>query len=262
MNPFYFGTGQRRLFGIYEPARPGGTGTRVAVLCPPCPWDSEYMFAHRSVRRLAAMLGVAGFHTLRFDYFGTGDSAGDIIEADLKGWESDIESAMGELKDTTDATRVTLLGLCLGATLAARVAAKRPREVDALVLWDAVVSGEEYLQSQYQAHQRAFMGQPPPRPAEFGGGYEIMGFPLTARMALEFQAIDLAALVPALPVRTLVAASKSLPSHDMLRPMLAARSAGPLAIERIASQQAWVENSTDPGVLPVNVLQRIVQWLE
>ena len=37
----------------------------------------EYMRTHKAVRQLTMMLAKAGYHLLRFDYFGTGDSAGD-----------------------------------------------------------------------------------------------------------------------------------------------------------------------------------------
>jgi pimeloyl-ACP methyl ester carboxylesterase len=262
MNPFYFGAGRRRLFGAYEPARLDSRHTRAVVFC--YPWGSEYLHAHRSMRRLATMLTEAGFHTLRFDYFGTGDSAGDVIEADIEGWEADIESAMEELKDTTGAVRITLLGLRLGATLAAIVAAKRHRDVDAVVLWDPIVSGGEYLQALHQAHQsNPRIGQPPlSRPAESGGGYEFLGCPLTARMVQDIEAIDLAAVVPVLPMRTLLMASDSLPAEEVLRRMRSGRSPELLAVEHIASDPAWVESFGHAGLVPVEILRRIVQWLE
>src|SRR3954451_13983708 len=76
MTPLFFGSRARRLFGIYEPGRSGSRVPRAAVLCHP--WGQEYIRAHRSMRRLANMLSATGRDTLRFDYFGTGDSAGDM----------------------------------------------------------------------------------------------------------------------------------------------------------------------------------------
>ena len=119
MTPFYFGMRQRRLFGIYEPART--SSAHAAVLCNP--WGNEYIHAYRSLRQLALLLTIAGFHILRFDYYGTGNSAGDMIDADVQGWKADIETAMDELRHITDLQQVTLVGLRLGATLAAAVAA-------------------------------------------------------------------------------------------------------------------------------------------
>ncbi len=259
MNPIYFGNGRRRLFGIYESARVGSANTRAVVLCHP--WGSEYMHAHRSMRQLAIKLTVAGFHCLRFDYFGTGDSAGDTTEGDLKGWEADIESAIEELQETTGRAEVSLVGLRLGATLAASVAAKQRGAIETLVLWDPVVSGEEYLQG---LHVASLMPrrQPAARPAESGGGHEILGFPLPASLAREFQAIDLSALLPLLPARTLILVSHPLPSHDSLRPALAMRSAGSLPIEHVVDMSAWIETSPATGATPVKVLQRIALWLQ
>ena len=111
MNAYYFGTRERRLFGVYEAAR-GSLASRSVVLCHP--WGDEYIHAYRAMRQLSKMLSANGFHTLRFDYFGTGDSDGDTTVGELSGWETDIQSAIKELKDTTNATQVSLVGLRSG----------------------------------------------------------------------------------------------------------------------------------------------------
>lgn len=255
MTPFYFGSGGRRLFGIYEPAASGSGSARAAVLC--YPWGSEYVHAHRAMRQLGTKLAPAGFHTLRFDYFGTGDSAGEITEASLSGWEADIELAIDEAKNMTRATRVTLIGLRLGATLAATVAAKRPSEVNALVLWDPVVSGAEYLKELMS----------PSRPAQGISAvlseencYEIGGFVLTPHMAGQFRAVDLLHL-RAPSIRTLILTSVSLPPHQGLYLARPRRGDESLTIEHIPDISPWIEDSTQTGALPVRVMQRIVQWL-
>ncbi len=255
MNPFFFGESSRRLFGLYAPARATGGKQRGIVLCHP--WGQEYLRAHRSMCQLGKQLAGAGFHVLRFDYFGTGDSAGDMAQADLKGWCSDVDTAIDELKDTASLSRVSLLGLRLGATLAAQVATRRRNVVDALVLWDPVVSGSEHL-----AELRRTDGQAVPRPAAAGGGHEVLGFPLTDALSREIETLDLLQLVAALPARTFVALSQALPSHAALRPALESGGGGKLATELIESQPAWLEDrSSGAGAVPVKVLQRIVEWL-
>lgn len=261
MNPFYFGTGQRQLFGLYTPARTAGASARAIVLCHP--WGSEYLYAQRSMRQLASMLTAAGFHVLRFDYFGTGDSASDMTQADLKGWEDDIEMAIEELKDTTEAKRVALVGLRLGATLAASVAAKRRKDVDALVLWDPIVSGNEYLLElmRYLSSRPLAEVKPAANAPEVCCGYEIRGFRLTENMVREFRTINLCSLVPALPARTLVVMSEEGQSHDVLGAALAGRYAGPLVIEQIVSPPAWLEDGySGAAIIPIKILQRIVEW--
>jgi uncharacterized protein len=145
MNPVYLGTKERRLFALYEPAAVKAKRARAAVLC--YPWGTEYIYAHRSMRQLAVKLSVAGFHTLRFDYFGTGDSGGETFQASPLGAETDIEVAIDGMKDMVGANRVALIGLRQGATLAARVAARHAADLDSLVLWDPVYDGSLWTRS-------------------------------------------------------------------------------------------------------------------
>jgi pimeloyl-ACP methyl ester carboxylesterase len=141
VNPLYLGTQERRLFALYEPAAVKERRTRAAVLC--YPWGAEYTYAHRTMRQLAVKLSTRGFHTLRFDYFGTGDSGGEDSEASPAAAEVDVESAIEGLKDIVGVAQVALIGLRLGATLAARAAMRRKENVEALVLWDPIVLPEE-----------------------------------------------------------------------------------------------------------------------
>ena len=261
MNVFYFGDPDRRLLGVYEPAR-REKANRAVVLCHP--WGPEYIYAYRAMRQLAKMLAANGIHTLRFDYFGTGDSAGSMTAGDLSGWQTDIQSAIEELKDTAGVSRVSLVGLRLGATLAANVAVRPGSRVDSLVLWDPVVSGAEYLAELYHTSRRGWLRLKAParRSAEEGGGHEIMGFPLTEAMAQAIRLLDLAALAPTLPHRTLVAISQRVASHEALRRALNQRQT-PLAIEHIDSPPGWVEwpmHHPLAGTVPVKILQRIVEW--
>ena len=244
MNPLYVGSGDRRLFAIYEPPAVKRAHPRAAALC--YPWGSEYVNAHRSMRHLATKLSQAGFHTLRFDYFGTGDSAGDLIDADLTGWEGDAESAIEGLKDIAGAPRVTLVGMRIGATVAARAAARLADEIEALVLWDPIVSGPEYLRSL--------------NIADTPGVAEIDGFPLSARMLREFQAIDLRADLAAAKRRTLVLVTERLASHpDLERDM--PRAGAHAALEFIDARCPWREDVTLTGEVQVQAIQRIVEWL-
>ncbi|KQU73844.1 MULTISPECIES: serine aminopeptidase domain-containing protein [unclassified Rhizobacter] len=239
MNPFFFGTRQRRLFGVYSPARASaaGSGSKAVLLCPP--WGQEYLRAHRAMKQLATLLNQAGVHVLRFDFFGTGDSAGEMLDASLAGWQADIETAIDELKDTTDAARVGLVGLRLGGSLAAGVAARRRKDVDSLVLWDPVVLGEGYL--------KELLADAPARPPAHGGGHEVMGFALGGAMAAELRGLVLPHAE--LPARTLVV--RSVPGEVI----------GAVPVEQVEGQPAWLEDHhSGAGAVPVKVLQRIAQW--
>jgi uncharacterized protein len=254
MNAFYFGLGPRRLFGIYTPAQGSGARQQAILMCNP--WGQEYIRAHRSMRLLSGMLSAAGLHVMRFDYYGTGDSAGDPAETDLRGWESDIEMAIDELLDMTGVPRISLLGLRLGASLAASVSVKRRPQIDALVLWDPIVSGEEYLTELRHADANALA-----RSAQEGGGFEVWGFALTDDLARELRAIDLVKLATEMPARVLPVVCQSLPSHLALSIVLSDR-ARETSLEVIASPPAWLEEgNSGAAAIPVLQLRRIVEFL-
>jgi uncharacterized protein len=261
MIPFFFGVGQRRLFGVYDAANEtAGLNPRAVVLC--YPWGAEYLHAHRSLRQLASRLSVAGFHTLRFDYFGTGDSSGDIIDADLAGWEDDIETAIEELQDSTGAKSVILVGLRLGATLAASVTARRRKDVEALVLWDPVVKGDIYLEDLGLVSDGCV--QPPSATMDKQAEmiHQIGGFPLTLRMQQEFKKLDLIRSMAALNTNTLVVISERLRYYDALELYLNNVSSKSLSLRRFDDLPAWVERPENAGVVPVKVLNYIIGWLK
>jgi pimeloyl-ACP methyl ester carboxylesterase len=204
VNLLTLGTAQRRLFAIHEAAAPTPR-PRAAVICQPL--GTEYTYAHRSVRHLATRLTMSGFHIIRFDYFGTGDSAGTDSEVDLVGCQTDAESAIEALLDIAGTPRVTLIGLRAGANIAAHVAARRIVDVESLVLWDPIPSG------------------------------------------------DLPALADATRQHTAIFVSDSAQACDTLRPT-------GLTTEFVPTQCPWVESATTSGMLPMAVIQRIVEWLQ
>ena len=76
--PLYIGAGDApRLAWYHAPEVRSGQGV---VICPPL--GHEYISAYRSLRELADRLAAAGVAVLRFDYHGTGDSAGEDDDPD------------------------------------------------------------------------------------------------------------------------------------------------------------------------------------
>lgn len=246
MKPFFFGTAERRLFGIYEPAAAGTPSRRAAILC--YPWGAEYLHAHRVLRQLALKLSDAGFHTLRFDYYGTGDSGGEPTDVEFTGLEADLETAIEELAEITGLTKVTLIGLRLGGTIAASVASRRRRQIDALVLWDPVVSGAEYL-NQLGADGNA---RPP---------IEVHGFPLTEALLQRLGGVNPDMLTSNCHPHTLMLVTERLKSHAVLMEPAEAASDKPL-IEFLADTRPWLEDSVLHGTGPLSVVQRILNWLK
>ena len=108
VQPFYFGSASRRLFGCYHEPAESGRGMGV-VLCQPL-WR-EYIRAHRAFKQLAVRLSDRGFAVLRFDYYGCGDSDGEDNEGDLRGWTDDVSAAIDELRIRSGVNTADLVGL-------------------------------------------------------------------------------------------------------------------------------------------------------
>ena len=207
----FFGSAERQLLGVYNP--PSGTIDRDAavLICHPAP--QEYMWSYRAMRQLAVRLCAAGFHVFRFDYFGTGDSAGAGAEVDLDQWRADVATALEELRDVSGVRRPSLVGFRLGATLAAQAKAR----VRDLVLWEPVVSGPEFLRELRAVHEAQFAHTfyPPPLPSR-GPLLEILGHPLPAPFQSGLEALQLAAPFACVSERVLVVASEASPRLKQL----------------------------------------------
>ena len=140
--PGFFGDRERQLFGIYHAPDSDVQRDAGVVLCYPGP--QEYSQSHWAYAKLAGMLAASGLHVFRFDYFGTGESAGRADDGTLDQWVCDIESAIQELRDISGTRRISLMGMRLGAVLANRVVRCGTRVRD-LVLWDPAVDGRRYV---------------------------------------------------------------------------------------------------------------------
>lgn len=188
MTTLFFGDPKRPLFGAYHPA--SGGHRRVGVLlCYPAP--QEYMFAHRAFRRLAETLAQRGYPCLRFDYTGTGDSASDLETATLAGWRADIETAAEELAELGAVDQISVVGMRLGAALAADVSATGPsrgafRDV---VLWDPIVRGRRAIEELRTIDdQRYAMSHVRREGAPID---ELCGFAFPAQLRRELDRLDL-----------------------------------------------------------------------
>ncbi len=141
----YFGDRSARLFGWYHVASQAQPRDCVAVICSPI--GPEYGPCHRTVRHLADALAESGIATLRFDYHGVGDSMGsDLDEGRLTAWKASILQAIGFARTQSGQQHVCLVGIGLGATLAALVAAEEAIEL--LVMWNPWASGKGFLRQQ------------------------------------------------------------------------------------------------------------------
>ncbi len=259
MTPFYFGP-QNALFGIDCPPLSGSVRLCGIVLCYPA--GQEYLRVHRAFRQLSLSLARAGFHVLRFDYSGCGDSAGEGDEGDIGQWLADISAAVEQVKERGGVARVALVGVRLGATLGALVGVER-RDLAGLVLWEPIVDGREYLRTLMTLHRdwlRAVFSKPKQDRTD-GRRLEILGFPLTDRMRRGTEGIDLLALEKPPAPDVLIIESDGEGKYDGLGKHLTSLKCR-VEHRHIPGPRVWTRGEEmDKAVVPVPILRSIVSWL-
>lgn len=254
--PLFFGPAGRQLFGCFHAPADARRDT-VAVLC--YPFGQEYLRAHRAFVQLAARLCRRGVPVLRFDYRGTGDSAGDMADAGIDGWLDDIALAAAEARRLAGATRLALVGLRLGALLAALHAA-REGAVDTIVLWDPVVSGAAYVRQLREMHEQevrhAYVTQA--RARRTGGDEEILGFPLAASLRDRIAELD-AVQIAAPPARRILVVESALESAGgQLRARFEAMAV-PTEHRQLDEPSVWRPEPVR-GTVPPRLLDAIADW--
>lgn len=259
--PLYFGSSQRRLFGMYHPS--GRTASdHGVVICAPLGLD--FIRAHPAFQRLAVLLADRGVHVFRFDYYGCGDSAGRGDESIIGEWQDDVRAAIEELRDMSGAGRLSIVGSRLGGALAA-LQAQADGSVDRLALWDPVVRGRRYLE-RLQAMHAAMLMDPmrfaPPREADRGAyRHQLMGFPLTPAQRESIVGIDLTASARMPARHVLVAASDD--RADYRDYAAALRENGvETAFRELPGVGDWEQLSRIEHMLfPVELVNVVVEWL-
>ena len=122
----------------YRPTETGGP--LGMVLCDP--FAEEKKSSQKTLAEMGRALAEAGIPALHLDYRGTGDSAGRFEQFNLEDWRQDICAAVDWVRLRWGLGRVGLLGLRLGAALAAAEAG--PCRACRLVMWEPILDGERY----------------------------------------------------------------------------------------------------------------------
>ena len=140
-------------------ARPAEPGTQAIVLVHGGGVNRE---EGGFFTRLAAGLGEAGVASLRFDLRGHGESEGRQEELTLAAILNDIRVALAYAREVTGLARVSLLGASFGGGVCGYYAAKRPGEIDRLVLLNPqlnykqrTIDSRPYWQDDYLSDEAA-----------------------------------------------------------------------------------------------------------
>lgn len=217
---FFFQAGALRLLGVLFPAEPSRPPpARVAVILSA--FAGEHVVCRPHLADIARQLAAEGTPGFRFDYGGYGDSEGVFEQASPSTMRAEAEVAIERAKAETGAEKVLLLGVRMGATLAAQLAAGR-EDVDRLALIEPLPDLGKYLYAELRAtvamqtmlfremrvnRDTIIANIRAERPSEVDG-YDMNlihdGFPLGRAMLEEAEAVNISAAPPALPCPTLL----------------------------------------------------------
>jgi pimeloyl-ACP methyl ester carboxylesterase len=245
------------MYGVLHEAQTYAQRNQGVVVCNP--FGHEYVRSHRACCVLANRLAQAGFPVLRFDYRGTGDSAGDAENWGMADWSDDINRAVDMLCDRTGVEYICLLGLRLGASLALPVAATR-HDVSALILWEPIVSGIDYITELTDQHRELLWRHfDRPEIVASQSADELLGFPIPPSLRHELENLNLCSQ-PLSPQVTqmLLVENHSASSTPLLLKHLRASGSNVTHLQ-IPSFATWRED-VDKGLVPEPVIRGIVTW--
>ena len=259
--PFYFETSSQRLYGCHHLPQ-GSRGKSFAiVICSAI--GQEYLRSHRAIYQLAVLLSRAGFHVLRFDYFGCGDSEGEFEQGSIVQWTKDIHAAVEQIQNRSGQTRVYFIGLRMGATLALK-AAVDCRHVDGIVLWEPVLLGNRYLQELAEAHcdfLNAWRHKIKPAVnACTEIPEEVLGFPITSEMRHEIESIEVNGRD--LPPGVRLLAVLNCEGSDCVTDLNRIKEKYFHAEVQMISEQTEVWKEFYRRLTPHRTLQYIVKWID
>lgn len=253
--PVYFGPTDRSLFGFYHP--PSGATVRdlAVVLCNPLGFEA--MSAHRTYRHLAERLAANGFPSLRFDYDGTGNSAGggdDPVR--VAAWTASVRAAIAWVRATSRARNVGLFGVRFGATLAS-LAAAQGGDVEALVAWAPIVSGAAHVRE-----LRAFrLLKTPKEPAPADGSEEVGGHVFAGETLTDMAAVDLRAYKHPLAKRALVISRTEQSREEPRYADHLSAHGTPAEARMLAGYAGMMRDDPYETAVPFATLDAIVDWL-
>lgn len=189
MTPVYI----RGCFGILHPA----AGRHGVLICSTL--GDEALNVYRPLTFLAERFAASGAPALRLEYYGTGDSGGEDGEPGrYEAWLDSIAAGVRWLRENAGVGPVTLVGVRIGALLAAQAACE-VEGIEALIALAPLPTGRRFLREMtLRARTNAEIWQVDSR-VEDGNWFEAYGLRIDRATREALDRLD-AAKLPRRPV--------------------------------------------------------------
>ncbi|MDJ0793298.1 MAG: alpha/beta hydrolase [Woeseiaceae bacterium] len=192
---FFFGDrppGSAHLFGTVTHVSPSAKPAFAVLMCHA--FSEERQKSYRSTYLFARQLASVGIPSMRFDYFGTGDSRGNLSDVTLHSMTDDTVEACHEIRERFQVDSIVLLGVRLGAAVATR-AANRLGDIDRMIFWNPVIEGRRFLRDLTRTEAMINLARKKRPSAEQKvdvTGIEVDADTLSETMASQLKELDLA----------------------------------------------------------------------
>ena len=234
-----------------------GHGTKGVVLCGS--FGHENMNAHQGWVELARRLSGRGFHVLRFDYPGSGDSSGSETDPNrVAAWQDSIAAAVGLLRTVTDTEDVILIGLRLGATLALQ-ASRGIDRVEGVACLAPVLSGRRYVRELRLLANAWRDANLLPADEHPGSHLDVIGERLTADTLRELSGIDLRTLQPQTRAVLLMHEGETQQIADLARHLEAGGCS--VSIAPFPGATDYIQDSLSSD-MPDEAFRNLVDWCD
>lgn len=254
--PLYLGPPDRALFGwLHRPAQAKARNTGI-VFCNPFGYES--VCSHRSIRQFAMEAAQAGIAALRFDYDGTGDSAGDDLEPQrVQAWVQSTRHAADALLKHAGVDRVAFVGIRLGAAIATLAAEGRP-DIESIVAIAPTVNLNAYVR-ELRMLQLAMDARRAVVRENISGVVEACGFLLSEETRTHMRSVDLSRATAAPAPRVLIFDRAGLPGNDDWADQLRGRGA---QVERVTIGNAAqnIQDTVESHIAD-ETIQKTLHWL-
>lgn len=179
---------------------PQGVPRAHVVYLPP--FGEEMNRCRALVATQARRFARAGMSCTLLDFYGTGESPGDLTEASLPIWRRNIDAVLEQLF-LRSTCPVYLWGCRLGALLALDYLAGKPEVASKVLLWQPVVSGSAFVTQMLRQRTASLLqqGEIPETTAAMklqlaaGEAFEVAGYRLGGTLLSAIDQVEFAVIL-------------------------------------------------------------------
>jgi uncharacterized protein len=248
MEHYYLGSKERKLYSVYYEPGVSVNNSKAVILCYPV--GQEYIRCHRMYSNLANKLVKEGMHVVKFDYAGTGDSYGYFSSVSIEEWVSNIKEIADELVSGTGARQLYIVGVRMGALLAARYAEEG--NVDGLVFLSPVFNGKTFLDEIIVDYKTWLDGSFARQRGLQKGQTECHGFLYSDTLCSELHSVTPGYIqFPLVPVLIIDEKEPLITGYPLI------------SFSELVNKKLWKKNigEDNKDILPIHEINLISNWL-